>query len=454
MCLAVLLAAAAATTATGTAIAATTVPGPVDLGGTRVEPSSNPSRPTELTAGLWADTLTGPGAPDANAHWFRYRRTMQYSSVLVGVVATSQEGVGSSDALEVEVTDPDGALCGSDLANNNYTVPGAAYGALVAVPADELGDREDPCLQADQLDIRVTRGTSTAEGELPIAIRVVEEAPVNGAEDDLPAVVESPTVGAPDPVEPRAVEGATSFDDAPTLTPGETIADAVVEGGQHLYRVRLGWGQALAVRVDVPTQDDAAAEALTGVQPGVDITLYDPLRNPFDTGHEDSDPDGSYGEEALRLFDGTRPVSLANRYDDSLMSVPGDYWVSVAVAPPSATDQEDGRPTVEVPVEVTVDVDGEVGGAPEFQGVALSPEGDAGPEDYDPARPYLVADGEFGADVSGTPSAADGTGDSADGVRRTAGLVVGAASLLSLLAGVVLLRRRASRPALSPPAAR
>ncbi|MCW2814257.1 MAG: hypothetical protein JWN84_1712 [Nocardioides sp.] len=414
------------------------LPAPVDLGGTRVEASSNPDDPTLLTAGLWADTLTGPGAPPANAHWFRYERTMQYSSVLVGVVATSPSDTPVSDNLDVTVLAPDGSSCATQSSSSGNPNPVAAFGVRLEVPND-LPDREDPCLRAESLDIRVTRGTSTLEGDLPLAIRVVEEAPVVSEEAELPAVVETPSVPLPDPGEPTPLDGGRSFDDAPELEPGRTVSDAVPEGAEHLYRVRLDWGQALAVRIDVPAQSPEDAEVLAGGTPDLRLTVHDPLRNAFDTEDDEGTPDGEYGEEPSGLADTTRPVTWLNRFDDLSMSVPGDYWVSVSAAPPTQTSVEQGRPTIEVPFELTVDVVGEVGGAPEFQGVVLSPSTGAGPDGYDPTTPFLVADGVFAAEVSGTPRATEASGDD---VRRTAGLVVGAASLLSLAAGAVLLRRR------------
>ena len=70
------------------------------------------------------------------------------------------------------------------------------------------------------------------------------------------------------------------------------------------------------------------------------------------------------------------------------------------------------------------------------------------PAGYDPSTPYLIGDDELSAVVGDAPAAAEGEpggGSGGDATRRTSGLVVGALSLVSLAAGVVLLRRR--RPA-------
>lgn len=432
--LAVLCVAPVASATTSTTSPAAPLPDPVDLGGSRVVVSTNPGAPTPLEAGLWADTLSGPGEPPGNAHWFRYERTMQYSSVLVGVVATSPEESG--DVVAVSVTAPDGTPCGSNPSTSRTPARGSAFGALVPVPSDEPGSRDDPCVAADHLDLQVTRGTADFPSDLPIAIRVVEEAPVGAAVDQLTPIIEEPVVPVPQPTSATPVTGATSFDDAPELTAGQTVSDSVPEGAERLYRVRLGWGQALSARVDVPSQEDISPS------PSVDLTLFDPLRSSFDGGAPESVTTGSYDSDGARLFDGTRPVTFLNRFDDDLVSVPGDYWVSVAVAPASGD-----RDPVDVPVEITVGIDGEPADPPPFPGVVTAPGGNAVVDGYDPGTPYLVDDGVFSADVSGTPRPLDGEAaadDDADDVRRTAGLVVGGLSLLSLLAGVVLLRRRAA----------
>lgn len=432
---------------------AATVPEPelVDLGGTRVEVSTDPSDPTPLTAGLWADTLTGSAQAVVGAHWFSVARTMRDSSVLVGVAATSPDTSGALDGLEVTVFEPGGDTCGSDQATGQSQIPQAVLGAAVLVPGDEPGNSEDPCVRSEVLQVRVTRGTSAAEGDLPITLRVVEEAPVAVPADELVPTAGTPTVTAPTPTEPVEVAGATSYADAPGLRSGRTVSDAVLQGSEHLYRVRLDRGQGLAVRVDVPAQDESASAALGGFSPVVGLALLDPLRSRVDSGHPDTEDSVSYGAEPARLFDGTRPVALGNRFDDGEVSVPGDYLVSVRVAPPNPYDADAPLEPVPVPFELTVEVVGDPVAPQEFERGVLAPTGDPGPEGYDPAAPYLVADGVFAADVSGTPR---GPEAGADGSRRVAGLVVGGLSLVSLAAGAALLVRRRRAGEVSRAAAR
>ena len=408
---------------------------PVDLGGTPVEVSTDPRVPTVLTAGLWSDVLTGSGDLEGNAHQFRYERTMGESTVLVGVTGVAAEEF--SDGIAVVVTAPDGSTC-SD-ASTGSGAYGTAFGLLAVADAASYGDRNDACLTGDALAITVRRSVSDPVQDLPITIRVVEEAPVRDAEAALPAVPDPVPFSAPTPGEPTPVTGVASFADAPELTTG-TWSDTVLEGTERLYRVRLGWGQALAVRLDVAAQsaDDAAVlDAEFSSDPTVDLTLFDPLRSDFGGDVDDADPTGAYGDEADVLLEGTAPVAYLNRYDDTGATVPGDYWVSVAVTP-APVDRE----PLAVPVELSLAVVGEPGEPPTFPQTVAAPDTGAGPEGYDPATPYLVADGVFAAEVSGTPRG-PGAADGADPeVRRVAGLVVGGLSLVALAAGAVLLRRR------------
>ncbi len=412
----------------------------VDLGGSPVEGTANPADPTRLTAGLWADTLTGPGASPANTLRFSYQRTMEYSTVLIGVVGVSAEGAG--DALGITVTAaPDGTSCDSD--ETSYPAPGTAFGVSVAVGPDDVDDRDSVCGRAATLDIAVDRGSSELTSDLPVAIRVVEEAPSVSAVPDLLEPADAPRVALPTPGPPTRLAGVPSFDEAPEIETG-TYADDVPQGAQRLYRVRLGWGQALAARVDVPGRT-----SVEGSYPTVGLTVYDPVRNPVESAVEETLGEGTYDEDGVQLFEGTPRVAYLNRFAGQAATVPGDYWVAVSVSP---ADPDAEEPAVDVPVELSVEVIGDAAGAPAFPKVAPGPSGSDVPAGYGLATPYLVGDGVFSADVSGTPRSAEGSDDAAagdDGSRRTAGLAVGGASLLCCAAGVVLLarRRRVSRAA-------
>lgn len=404
------------------AAAATTQPprpGSIELGGTAVE-GGTAQDPTPLTAGLWSDTLTGPGSP-AGTRWFGYRRVMGGSTLVVGAVAVSPEEYG--DSLEVEVSTPGGDVCDTTTQAQPTPAAGAAYGSVLYAAGDD-----DECGSSADLVIAVSRGTADFESEVPFTLRLVEEAPLSDEPGPEPA--DETALEPPEPGKPAATPGGTSFDDAPVVD--GTVSDEVPPGTQRLWKVHLGWGQSLAWRLDVEKRPET--DTFVPDQ-GVEVTLFDPLHNPFDGGATDAETTGSYGVEGSTLSDTTPPVAYLNRSDSEIAFVPGDYWVSVAVAPA----EED---PLDVPVELTVAVTGEASDPPGFAEAVTGPGSTSGPSDYDRATPYLVGERVFSADVSGTPTGPGTEADASGTGRRVAGLVVGGLSLVSLLAGVVLLRRR------------
>lgn len=419
---------------------------PGDLGGAALPGgtgSTTPDRPTVIGPGLWADTLGGSEA--RNLHHFTYERRIKDSTVHIGVVGAP--ATPDSDGIKVDagVVDDTGALasCGTDYDSTGYAFPHALLGAAIEVGPSAADATDRPvCLRADTIQIAVSRYVSNV-AELPIAIKVVEEAPVAGAVS-LPEPAEDVAFDVPDAGEARDLPGESSFDDAPQLDPvtgGTTVATVLAEGEEQLWRVGVRWGQQLVVRATAPQADEAELE---GVYGGVQlkVRLVGPDRDVFalNTDVEGQSAEGAYDtDEAADLVAGARPVLYRNRFDDVVPSIPGDYWIAVSASPAPA-DAE--RPPIEVPLEVTVAVSGQAGGEPSYPSVVVSPDDSAGPGGYSPDEPFLVADGTFSAVASGNPVVGGGEDETWLSGRRVAGLGVGALSLVCLSAGVVRLRAR------------
>lgn len=423
----------------------------VDLGGQSLPGgglgSPNPDAPTPLQPGLWADTLGG--SPTKNAHHFSYQRRIQNSTVHIGVIGAPQ--TAESDVVGVDaavITDGVSESCGSDQTSWSYSVPQAVIGAQVVVDSGDPDDTQSQCLRAETVHIEVSRGSSTNVSEIPIAIKVVEEAPVAGAAE-LPAAAEEVSFGIPDPGTAGETPGATSFDEAPQLDPtsdGVTVSTTIEEGSEQLWRVGVQWGQQLVVRAKVPGADEAAVEEL-GCCGGVPlrVQLVEPSRDTFSYNNvaaESESNEGSYAatpDTPADLVAGTPPLRYLNRYDDTPPVLPGDYWIALSAAP---VDENADRGPVEVPVELTVAVTGQAEGAPSYQEAVLSHGGGAGPEGYSPQKPFLVAQDTFAAVASGNPVVFDDEDAWLDG-RRWAGLGLGLVSIACLAGG--LWRLRASR---------
>lgn len=419
---------------------------PGDLGGAALPGgtgSTTPDQPTAIGPGLWADTLGGSEA--RNLHHFTYERRIKDSTVHIGVVGAPATPDSDGVKIDAGVVDEAGSVvsCGSDYESTGYSFPQSFVGAAIEVGpnAADATDRPD-CLRADTIQIAVSRYVSNV-AELPIAIKVVEEAPVPGAAS-LPEPADDVTFDVPEAGQARDLAGATSFDDAPQLDPvagGTTVATDLAQGDEQLWRVGVQWGQQVVVRATAPQADEAELEGIYGgVQ--LKVRLIGPTRDVFalTTDVEGQSSEGAYvADEAADLVAGARPVLYRNRFDDVLPTVPGDYWIAVSASP--AAEDAEGDP-IEVPVEVTVAVSGSGEGAPSYPNVVVSPDDSAGPAGYSSAKPFLVAAGTFSAVASGNPV----VGDDEDGAwlsgRRWAGFGVGALSVVCLAAGAVRLRAR------------
>lgn len=389
---------------------------PVDLGGTPVDGSTDRVHPRTVAAGEWADVLA---ADEGEApHYFRYvRRAGTGSTVHVSVVTA---GSPEMDGLGLEVYAGD-TSCGSASASATYGRAWSATAVQVSVGPDEPGenglqDRSADC-DADELLIEVGRGFGSAEADLPVLLKIVEEAPLA-----LPAELDQPLLSsyvAPATGEEHgAVEGGRSFATAPELEAGSWEV-AVTEGEQRFFRVPVAWGEQLAAQ--------ATAEPWGGVEgrfddPDVELRVFSPLLDEVELG--DTSPTGSWSEdETLELTEGMVPVSYVQRYgSEGGSSLPGDFYVAVAVGDPG-----EGEEPVTVPLTLTVEVDGKALDGPAFE--------------HDPA--FLVAEDTWAETPSGAlPSGEDDAADGPSTARRVGALALAAVGAVCCVGGVVALRRR------------
>lgn len=427
------------TVTTGYAAVAAAPSDPVDLGGAALtgEVSTSPASPTPLAPGLWQATLA-PSFPQ----YFSYQRRINDSTVHVGVLGAPQgaDGDGIQVAAGVQVGDStDLTSCGEARDTSEYTVAHAVLGARVIV-GDEDGTTRDACRRADTIQIAVTR-TSSATLDLPYVIKVVEEAPYSGTGDAPDAEPDAdPSYDLPEPAAATDEQGAASFDDAPELDARSgpvTISSTITEGTELLWRVPLTWGDLPVVRVDVPAATGVDAETFNYGGPDLTLHLVDPLRARLryvNTERQES-PTGEYRasetDEPDQLVAAGYPVRTVNG------QLPGDHWISLAAEPPS----EDRAP-VDIPVEITVQVDSGAADGPAYDAAVLSQDKKAGPDGYTPATPFLIAEDTFAAVASGNPVTDQDESDGWLSGRRLAGLGLGVASLACLGGGLLRLRSR------------
>jgi hypothetical protein len=214
------------------------------------------------------------------------------------------------------------------------------------------------------------------------------------------------------------IVGGGSFNAAPLLEPGVTYRDSLLLGEYLYYALPLESGQRLHVRVRVP---DVEAATWNGEQDAFAINLHTPQRervsSPVDedvAGNGNTDPPGVTDaniDERLRWdFFGPRTEPFLAAADDrTTYEGPGTWYVSL-----HSVRANDRTTVAELPVELTLDV-----------------EGDAVPEEPDPAPT-----------PSPTPEATPTPSDDGDGSSPLAVVGLGALGLVvGLGAGTALGRR-------------
>ena len=333
---------------------------PVDLGGTPVEsPSTDPGNPTELAAGLWSDTLGAGETADAT-HQYSYDRTGDDTTVHVGVVATAAARSATrwrSRSTHRRTT------CDSDTTRPPTPSPRRRSGRDHA-SARTQPDRNSACLTARTSSRSPSAGaTQQREGDLPVAIKVVEEAPLTdrstgpaavpgGAE---PAFRKLP--GSP----PRpGVTGAASFDGRAAAEDGHARATPPPRARPGVYRVALDWGQTLAVRAGRAGDGRRAQLEETG---GLRARRAGPCSTRcarlLDTIRTGTRPAALDGEEPLRLSDAAGPVRFLSRYGPA-PDVPARRLLGGGLrrAEPDGTDDRGLRHRLQLTVAAQGDGDG------------------------------------------------------------------------------------------------
>ncbi len=284
-------------------------------------------------------------------------------------------------------------------------------------------------------------------GELPLAIKVVEEAPVAQEGEPIPDDDEL-TYRLPQPAERPAdgPDGSDSFDAAPELDLRDgplTIGTTIPEGSEALWRVPVDWADQLVVRGDLPALEETEEpDPLSDVT--VQLHLIQPSRDVYALGKSDSYTYGTYGTEPAVFVATGYPLRYGNRSRDVEPTLPGDEWVAVTVEAPAT----EGAAPLDVPVTLTFALTRTDAAAPTYPGAVLNPADDDGPPGYSPETPFLVGDDEFSAVASGNPFTPDS--ESADdeswwGPRRAVGLGVGLVSFACCAVGAAWLTRRRAR---------
>ncbi|WP_235735821.1 hypothetical protein [Nocardioides alcanivorans] len=268
--------------------------------------------------------------------------------------------------------------------------------------------------------------------ELPIRIKVVEEAPLRNPTDAKEGgrLPESPgsneLLVLPDPGDPEEVEPGRGFDDARELGSG-TVSATLGAGEMHFYRAPVEWGQTIAARVDVEPLEPGDSENIPWDGPELKVAVADPLRNTISSNLDgiDDDVTTEFDQpeetvEPVTATTGLGPVTWRDRVSNRSAYLSGDHWIIV-----SAKDEEDEARRVPVSYTLTIEVQGEKVEAPEYSGQSAG---------------FLIGPDTWSSSASGHTAPLDGDETWLTG-RRGAGMGLVAGGLVCLALGVWQVRR-------------
>ncbi|WP_150461247.1 hypothetical protein [Nesterenkonia ebinurensis] len=417
------------------------------LQGERVEGGTHQDNGPELHPGNYYLSTFEP-----ETQYFRVQRTMADSTLYVGLTTYDEQGEFTDDA-EIELSTFDGDTCESERLDWETTSAGNLLrGAQIraTAPQDEEDFRAVPaCGSAEELLLLVSSPNGELVGENYELVVAEEPDPLNG--DELRAGFEddSDHWGAEGLVwhelqrqrgEENPIEPGTSLHSAPMLDPGTTY-DAALEPGQvHVYRVSADWNQQIQAEVFFPEPSSALSEEL-GRWAEAEVSIISPFRGATTPGgtrapSEQNLSNWIHHTEATTLRALSYPITWPGRFAGTQAgsnarhtTMPGEYFVVVAMDPPS---EDDDTESFEVPYRLTADVfDAFDETVPEYDELPVTPAGD-GSGNGDPELPG----DENGQDGTG---AADQTGGISTG--QGVALSLGAFGLLLVGAGGLFLAR-------------
>jgi len=426
---------------------------PFAVTGTPVEGARRRGEATEVGPGQYTDELGGTAEP-TGVKYFAVPR-MDGSSVHVGFTAypPSQSDLkGYNDAVSLTLQAPDGTECGR---TTGLQMQAGTRQILVASVSyiPELDPDNTACAGADRLVLEVRRGgldgyTGPApdKGTVPYEFLVIEEPALADAEGLPEPLAEGSTPSTEPVVQPGRpmgeVAGGGGFAQAATVGPG-TWTDSIQPGEVLFYRVRADWGQ--TPRVSFTIQPDAHAEEVIGSY-GVyaDVQAFGPNRVALHKG----DLVTIVPSRASTLTSSLLEVRYRNREsglgwgdsNPSAFALPGYYYFVVTMANdgPGLGSVEPG--SAELPMQISVALDGEPAGAPHYQAPPAAEPGTDQPVDSD--------EDDVSAPADGDDSTASGqAGESTDGsalVPVAVGSGLGLVALAGLLVVMTLPRRRRS----------
>ncbi|MGH8792660.1 MAG: vWA domain-containing protein [Stackebrandtia sp.] len=340
-----------------------------DTSGTPVDGSDDGLNLPVLTPGQYVDAMP-PDTEDAEPSKFYAfdlpEDTHAYVAATVPWSTPLEVDAKNAVGVEIRREAQDSGRCERETDHpwrqKGGSVPATAMAQLAWDPeadAEECGGAGRYVVEVDNAD------NADRHGPAPLELVLVLE-PALSTTDGLPEpYVEEKAAATPDvDSSPVDVVGAGSFGDAPILETGK-FNDVLRPGEQLHYRVPVDWGQRLAYQFDLPKVDEEIAQQL-GSSVSVKSTVMNPLRT--EALQKGSNEDATFSGGDPKTVDGsTTPVRHRNRASDddatANTSLSGYYYVTVQMS----ADADD--PYFALPITLTVDVQGDPEGVPQYDDV-------------------------------------------------------------------------------------
>ena len=425
-----------------------------EAAGTPLELKDNPSEGFYVGEGQYVAEVAGPteNGEDAPATWFKVQAKESHNT-LISAATIAPITLGNDRQTVYFHTDltATNATCdeekSSDFASFEYPEP--STGSMLSLNADKL--KEEGC-DPNEWRVGVIRGGSRYEQPLPVEIMVGHEPIATGEEagPEDPHTAEEAVFGGDLSIKPTAdpqpVQGANSYNYAPSIEPG-SLRDNIVAGETRYYKINVPWGQrpVAAVEFDRKKARDYRSGSLNIASPWRQVEIGTNRATLSDEGPERADhTETYYAYYRNRVLDSSS-VSMEFQKDSAYA---GDWYVMVTMD----GKEDNGKVSAQEDYTLTVQLDGE-----EADGPAWRPSNEPGAE---PTIEPMSASEDANAEDSestdeqqaaGVEENKEDDGPSWMPIGIGAGIVAVIALLVGILIGVSNARKKKARQPQFPP---
>ncbi|MEL4503823.1 VWA domain-containing protein [Luteococcus sp. H138] len=334
-----------------------------------------------IQVGDYVDSLGAPGT-DAGTRYYQLHRTIPHSTIAAS--ALLEPVMGHNDSLKIELI-AGSTTCSSQTGSGSSDGSSTTLTAAAQVP-QYSGD--DACDTSTDLLMRVSRdGTDADTAVRPLQLRVTEVPPVTNLAD-LPEPPNNYDIAVPTLAAGKTLVGGNQLANAAAVESGVTYETNVKTGEIQTYKMPVGWGQTMGVKVQIPKPSASLAKTYKNNKMWLTTKLLDPTGNMI-----------TKDTTTLADWDSSPSLTMVNvnfkrvhRYTSNSAWLAGNYTLVVTVR--GATN----GPKVSVPYRFVASVDEPVQGVPVY-----AKKGEVAPSSQS-AAPEATASESASAETSTEPT--------------------------------------------------